>query len=220
MKQNSVRNFIVELLGTTFLVMIVFGSGIMGQTLAAGNEALALLVNSISTGLGLFVLIQSLGQLSGAHFNPVVSMIECLWGRLTKKEMLSYFTAQMIGALLGVLLTHLIFNQELMQISQTNRNEVHLWISEVIATFGLICTIALAGRKHVEFAPMTVAAYITSAYWFTSSTSFVNPAITIARAFTNTFCGMAPNGIPMYIMAQMVGALLAYLVVSRLKHNS
>ena len=208
--------FLSELFGTTFLLMIIVGSGIMGENLASGNEALALLANSLATGLGLFVLIQSLGSLSGAHLNPVVSFVEMLWGRLSKQEMFTYWLAQFVGAILGVFLTHLMFNQEILQVSLKNRNEPHLWLSEAIATLGLICTIALAGRKHVEFAPLTIAAYITSAYWFTSSTSFANPAVSLARSFTNTFCGIAPAGLAMFIVAQFMGAILSFYFLRKL----
>lgn len=201
---------VAEFLGTAFLLMIVVGSGIMGENLAQGNEALALLVNSLATGMGLFVLIQSLGGISGAHFNPVVSMVEMLWGRLDRKTLLGYWAAQFSGAIFGVLLTHVMFHQSLFQISQKNRNEPHLWISEVVATFGLICVINLAGKKHVEFAPMTIAAYITAGYWFTSSSSFANPAVSISRIFTDTFCGIAPEGVIPFICAQLIGALLAF----------
>jgi glycerol uptake facilitator-like aquaporin len=204
---------IAEFIGTAFLTMMVFGSGIMGEALAGGNEAVALLVNSIATGAGLFVLIQSLGSISGAHLNPVVSLVEKLWGRLSSKEMLGYWVAQFTGAIAGTLVTHAMFNQALFQISQKNRIGSHLWISEVVATFGLISVIHLAGKKHVEFAPMTVAAYITSAYWFTSSTSFANPAVSVARMFTNTFCGIAPSGVLPFITAQIVGALIAKIFV-------
>ena len=195
--------------------MIVFGSGIMGESLAQGNVAIALLANSLATGAGLFVLIQSLGSVSGAHFNPVVSFVEMLWKRINAREMFGYWLAQFTGALVGVLFTHLMFNQPVLQISQKNRNEPHLWLSEVIATFGLIAVINLAGKKHVEFVPMTMAAYITSAYWFTSSTSFVNPAVTVARAFTDTYCGMALAGILPYLGAQVVGAMLGFYILNR-----
>jgi len=208
--------FLSEFFGTAFLLMIVVGSGIMGETLANGNEAIALLANSLATGFGLFVLIQSLGSLSGAHFNPIVSFVEMLWGRLKKKEMILYWSAQFLGAILGVLIAHLMFHQELFQVSLKNKNEWHLGISEVIATFGLISTIALAGRKHVEFVPMTIAAYIASAYWFTSSTSFANPAVTIARTLTNTFCGIAPRGVLMFIDAQFIGAILSFYLLRKL----
>jgi glycerol uptake facilitator-like aquaporin len=213
------QRFFSEFLGTVFLLMIVVGSGIMGENLAQGNEAIALLANSLATGFGLFVLIQSLGQISGAHFNPIVSLIEMLWGRLKKRDLILYWTAQISGALVGVLLTHVMFDQELLQISQKVRVGAHLWVSEVVATFGLISVIALAGRKHVEFAPMAIASYITSAYWFTSSTSFANPAVTIARSFTNTFCGIAPNGILFFIMAQVLGALISFVVLRKLTES-
>lgn len=208
--------FFSELFGTAFLLMIVVGSGIMGETLANGNEAIALLANSLATGFGLFVLIQSLGSLSGAHFNPVVSFVEMLWGRLKKKEMAIYWSAQFTGAILGVLIAHLMFGQELFQISIRNRNELNLGISEVVATFGLISTIALAGRKHVEFAPLAVAAYITSAYWFTSSTSFANPAVSVARMFTDTFCGIAPSGLALFITAQFIGAIISFYMIRKI----
>lgn len=207
------KKYVAEFLGTAFLVMIVFGSGIMGESLAGGNAAIALLANSLATGAGLFVLIQSLGSISGAHFNPVVSLVEMLWNRMKPQEMIGYWVAQFTGATLGVLATNAMFNQTLLQISQKNRNEPHLWFSEVIATFGLIAVINLAGKKHVEFVPVSVAAYITSAYWFTSSTSFVNPAVTVARAFTDTFCGMAPSGLVAYLAAQFVGALISFLLL-------
>lgn len=207
------QKILSEFFGTAFLLMIVVGSGIMGETLSGGNEAITLLANSLATGAGLFVLIQNLGSISGAHFNPVVSLVEMLWGRLERKELLLYYwPAQFLGAITGVLITHLIFDQTIMQISVKNRLGSHLWISELVATFGLICTINLSGRKHVEFAPLSVAAYITAAYWFTSSTSFANPAVTIARMFTNTFCGISPQSIAPFIVAQVLGALIAFVL--------
>lgn len=202
-----------EFLGTAFLVMIVLGSGIMGQTLFPAQTGLALLANSLATGAGLFVLIQCLGPISGAHMNPVVSLIELLWGQLDRKLIIGYVLAQMAGAYFGVILTHGMFNIEVFQLSTIERSGSHLLISEVIATFGLIATIALAGKKHVEFAPLSVAAYITSAYWFTSSTSFANPAMTFARVFTNTFGGMALEHYLPFVVAQTVGALLAWVVL-------
>jgi glycerol uptake facilitator-like aquaporin len=211
------QKFFSEFLGTSFLVMIVLGSGIMADDLFKGNTGLALLANSIATGAGLFVLIQSLGTLSGAHFNPVVSMVECFWGRLNKAEFLFYVIAQMSGAYLGVLLTHAMFNRNLFQISLIERSGTHLFISEIIATFGLISVIALSGRKHVEFAPMSVAFYITSAYWFTSSTSFANPAMTFARLFTNSFGGMAPAHYMSFIVAQILGAGIAFIILKQIK---
>lgn len=213
-------SFLGELFGTAFLLMIVVGSGIMGQSLSGGNEAIALLANALATGAGLFSLIKTLGSFSGAHFNPVVSLIEYFWGRLTLKMMISYWIAQVSGAIIGVFLTHIMFNQAIFQLASKNRNEPHLWISEIVATFGLICTIALSGKKNVEFAPLSIALYIVSAYWFTSSTSFANPAVTIARALTNTFCGIAPNGILSFILAQVVGAVLAYLLLKNFEENT
>ena len=195
--------------------MIIVGSGIMGENLANGNSAIALLANSLATGFGLFVLIQCLGSLSGAHFNPVVSFVERLWGRMTTNEMFLYWIAQISGAITGVLLTHIMFNQDILQIAQKSRNETHLWISEIIATFGLISVIALAGKKHVEFAPLTIASYIAAAYWFTSSTSFANPAVSIARSLTDTFCGIAPAGVSMFIVAQFCGALMCYFLLRK-----
>ena len=173
------KKFISEFLGTAFLLMVVVGSGIMGERLANGNEAVALLANSIATGAGLFVIIQCLAPLSGSHLNPVVSLVEFLWKRLNRGELIGYWVAQFLGAIVGVWLTHAMFDLPILEISAKDRNSVGLAISEFIATFGLIAVIALPGKKHPEWAPMTIAAYITSAYWFTSSTSFANPAVTM-----------------------------------------
>lgn len=210
------QKLVAEFLGTPFLLMIVVGSGIMGESLAGGNVAVALLANSIATGAGLYVLIQCLGPISGAHFNPVVSFVEMLWGRLLKRELGAYVAAQVSGAIAGVWLAHAMFHQAILQVSAKNRAEPNLWLSEVVATFGLICTIALAGRKRVEAAPMSIALYITAAYWFTSSTSFANPAVTIARSLTSTFCGTEPFGVAPFIVAQFAGALLAFPLLKRL----
>lgn len=206
------QKILSEFFGSAFLLLIIVGSGIMGEGLSGGNDAIALLANSLATGAGLFVLIQNLGPISGAHFNPIVSLVEMLWGRLAKRELFLYWTAQFLGAITGVLVAHLIFNQTIFQISIKNRIGSHLWISEMIATFGLICTINLSGRKHVEFAPLSVAAYVTAAYWFTSSTSFANPSVTVARMLTNTFCGISPISVTPFIVAQVFGALLAFVI--------
>jgi glycerol uptake facilitator-like aquaporin len=214
------HKIIAEFIGTAFLLIIVVGSGIMGDRLSQGNEAVALLANSLATGAGLFVLIQCLSPVSGAHFNPVVSMVETLWGRFDKRTMFNYWGAQFNGAILGVFVTHLMFHQSVVQISQKGRFASNLWVSEVIATFGLIMTISLAGKRHVEFAPMSIAAYIMSAYWFTSSTSFANPAVTLARMMTNTFCGIDPNGVGPFILAQCVGAMAAYFVFRKQYNRS
>lgn len=205
--------FFGEFIGTAFLVMIVLGSGIMGQTLFASQTGLALLANSIATGAGLFVLIQCLGPVSGAHMNPVVSLVEVLWGRLDRISLVAYISAQIAGATLGVILTHFMFNQTLMQVSTIDRSGMNLLFSEAIATFGLICVVGLAGKKHVEFAPLSVAAYIVSAYWFTSSTSFANPAVTFARMLTNSFGGMAPANYLPYVGFQLLGGLCAGILI-------
>lgn len=204
--------FISEFLGTAFLLAIVVGSGIMGENLSQGNAAVALLANSIATGAGLFVLIRCLGPISGAHFNPVVSLVETLWGRISKIQLSVYWVAQFLGAVTGVFIAHLMFSLPLIQISEKHRDGFHLIFSEFIATFGLICVIAISGRKHVEWAPLTIAAYITSAYWFTSSTSFANPAVTVARSLTDTFCGIAPSGVVFFIAAQLFGSIAAFYI--------
>ncbi|MEN9722865.1 MAG: hypothetical protein RJB38_851 [Pseudomonadota bacterium] len=198
-----------EFLGTTFLLMIIVGSGIMANRLAQGNTALALLANSLATGSGLFVLIHALGPISGAHFNPAVSLLETLSGRLDQKNLLLYWLAQFTGALFGVFMTHLMFDMNLLQLATTERSGVGLTVSEFVATFGLLATVELTSRKRVELTPAAVATYITSAYWFTPSTSFANPAVTIARIFTDTFCGIAPAGVPWFLIAQIIGTLTA-----------
>lgn len=202
--------FWAELMGTAFLVMIVLGSGTMAQNLFPGQTGAALLANSFATGLGLFALIQTLGTISGAHLNPIVSLVEFLWGKINRKELFIYTVAQLIGAYLGVLSVHLMFNLPTFVFSSIERSGFNLFYSEVVATFGLIMVIALSGKKHVEAAPMCVAAYIAAGYWFTSSTAFTNPAVTFARMFTNTFGGMSPNHFLPLVAAQAVGALLAW----------
>lgn len=210
------KKIIAEFLGTAFLLLIVVGSGMMGENLAGGNVAIALLANSLATGAGLFVLIQNLAGISGAHFNPAVSLVETLWGRLDRKTLFYYWIAQFTGAILGVWIAHLIFNQTIFQMSLKDRNAPHLWISEVIATFGLICTIVLSGKKKADLVPLAVAAYIVSAYWFTSSTSFANPAVTLGRIFTNTFCGIHVAGFFPFVVAQFIGAILAFFLLRKI----
>ncbi|MBY0415889.1 MAG: aquaporin [Bdellovibrionales bacterium] len=205
--------FWAELIGTSFLVMIVLGSGTMAQNLFPTQPGAALLANSLATGAGLFALIQTLGSLSGAHLNPVVSFVECLWNRINKLELLVYVIAQVMGAYLGVLFVHLMFNLPVFVISTVERSGANLILSELIATFGLIMVIALSGKKHVEAAPMSVAAYITAGYWFTSSTAFTNPAVTFARMFTNTFGGMSPTHFVPFVVAQIIGALFAWYLL-------
>ncbi len=211
------KRFVSEFLGTAFLLAIVVGSGIMGERLSQGNEAITLLVNSMATGAGLFAMIQCLGHVSGAHFNPVVSLVDFFWGRLDKVGLSIYWLAQFLGATLGVWSAHYMFYLPVLQISNKYRSGSHLWFSEFVATFGLICTIALSRKKNPEFAPFAIAAFITSAYWFTSSTSFANPAVTFARMLTDTFCGIAPSGVAPFVISQVLGALLASIVLKKVR---
>lgn len=201
-----------EFIGTAGLLIVVVGSGIMGETLAQGNAAIALLANSLATGAGLYALIQTFGPISGAHFNPAVSCVEWLWKKLSTKDLLQYFTAQVFGAILGVFITHAMFAKNIGQLSTHDRSDFRFLLSEVIATFGLITVIALAGKRNVEATPAAVALFITSAYWCTSSTSFANPAVTIARSLTDTFSGILWTSAPAFIAAQFIGAGLAYLM--------
>jgi glycerol uptake facilitator-like aquaporin len=206
------RSVLAEFQGTAGLLLVVVGSGIMGETLSPGNAAIALLANSLATGAGLYALIQAFGQISGAHFNPAVSFVEWLWKRLSTKDLLKYMAAQILGAFVGVFLAHAMFGQAILQLSTHDRNDFRFLLSEMIATFGLIVVIALSGKKNVETTPAAVALYIMSAYWCTSSTSFANPAVTIARSFTNTFSGIHWTGAPGFIAAQFVGAGIAFWV--------
>lgn len=210
----NAKKYIAEFLGTAFLLAIVVGSGIMGESLSSGNAAIALLANSIATGMGLFVLIQCVGPISGAHMNPVVSLVEMLWGRLRKGDLIPYWIAQFLGALFGVGIAHFMFDLPLMQVSGKSRETIHLFVSELVATFGLLTVIATVGKREVDRIPAAVAAYITSAYWFTSSTAFANPAVTFARAWTNTFSGIAPSGVIWFILAQLLGGVCAWKLFS------
>lgn len=210
------QRLLAEFLGTAGLLIVVVGSGIMGESLAQGNAAIALLANSIATGAGLYALIQTFGSVSGAHFNPAVSFAELLWKRMTVKEFFSYSLVQILGALCGVILTHFIFAQEILQLSTRDRSGLPLFVSEIVATFGLILVIALSGKRNVEATPAAVALFITSAYWCTSSTSFANPAVAIARSFTDTFSGIAWASAPGFIFAQVIGTGLAVYVSHRL----
>ena len=213
------KRLLAEFLGTAGLLIVVVGSGIMGESLSQGNMAIALLANSLATGAGLYALIQTFGHVSGAHFNPAVSFTEMLWKRLTVKEFAGYTTAQVTGAVTGVLITHAMFGQKLLQASTHDRGDFRFLISEVVATLGLILVIALSGKRNVEATPFAVALYITSAYWCTSSTSFANPAVTIARSFTDTFSGILWTGAPGFIAAQFIGAGIAFWISGRLSNN-
>ena len=202
--------FFAEFFGSLFLLLMIVGSGVMAERLASGNEALALLCNTIATGLGLFVLIRVLGPVSGAHFNPCVSLIKRLEGEITIGDFFGYVLAQISGAVLGVLLVHLMFGLDVFQVSTHVRGGFNLAISELIATFGLMFVILAGASRKDETLPVQVSCYVASAYWFTSSTAFSNPAVTFARTFTNTFCGIAPGSLVPFFVAQIMGAILAF----------
>jgi glycerol uptake facilitator-like aquaporin len=189
------------------LLAIVVGSGIMGEQLAGGNAAVALLANAIATGAGLYVLILIFAPISGAHFNPVVSLVSAWEGKLALHACAVYILAQLLGAFVGVVAAHAMFGLPLLQVSSHLRSTAGEDLGEVIATFGLLLTIALASRYRRESVAAAVACFITSAYWFTSSTSFANPAVTLARAATNTFAGIAPSSVPGYLAGQALGAV-------------
>ncbi len=203
------RRLAAEAIGTALLLAVVIGSGIMGERLSQGNDAIALLGNSIATGAGLAVLIFLFAPISGAHFNPVVTLVEAIEGRLNWRDAFSYVPVQIIAALAGVAATHLMFGEALFTPSDHARIGPRLWWSEFIATFALILVIKLSAHHNAKAVPLTVAAYITAAYWFTASTSFANPAVTIARSLTPTFAGIRPDGVIGFILAQLVGALVA-----------
>jgi len=203
------RRLAAEALGTALLLAVVIGSGIMGETLAGGNVAIALLGNTLSTGAALVVLITIFGPLSGAHFNPAVTLVFALRREIAWPLALAYVAAQVFGALLGVWAAHAMFGQALLQISMKLRDGPALAWSEFVATFGLIAAILGALRFRPDATPMIVGLYITSAYWFTASTSFANPAVTLARSLSNTFAGIAPSSAPLFIAAQFAGAVAA-----------
>jgi len=202
-----------EGIGTAYLVSAVIGSGIMAERLADGNAAVALLANSIATGGALIALILAFGAVSGAHFNPVVSLAEAIAGRTRWPVVWHYLLAQMTGGLCAVIATHAMFEEPLLQISGHARTGPAQWWGEVIATFGLVWVVQVCATKRAEATAYAVAAYITAAYWFTSSTSFANPAVTVARSLTDTFTGIRPADVPGFIAAQVVGALLAVAVL-------
>lgn len=206
------KKLVSEFLGTAFLLAIVVGSGIMGERLAAGNVAIALLANSIATGLGLVILISVFGPISGAHFNPIVTVTSYFQGHHSKKESSLYFAFQLLGALAGVFSAHLMFGEPILQVSPKDRSGFNLMFSEFIATFGLIMTIKGIVHHHKDKIAIAVGSYIAAAYWFTSSTSFANPVVTIARAFTSTFAGINPSNVLGFILAQILGALAAEII--------
>lgn len=206
------KTIVSEFLGTLLLLATVVGSGIMGETLSGGNVAIALLANALATGAMLFVLINIFGPVSGAHFNPVVTVAMFVTRRISSGSAGLYILAQVAGAMFGVLLAHLMFDQSLLQVSTKIRWGQGQWWSEFTATLGLILTILALLKHKPEVIPQSVALYIVGAYWFTASTSFANPAVTIARGFTDSFSGIAPSGILAFIFAQCAGGLIAVIV--------
>ena len=202
------RRLAAEALGTALLVATVVGSGIMADSLT-DDVALALLGNTIPTGAILVVLITIIGPISGAHFNPAVSLAFALRRELPLAETAHYVIAQVIGGLLGSIIAHAMFDQNLLQISQTARTGGPQWIAEIVATFGLVGVILAGVRFRAEAVPWLVGLYITAAYWFTASTSFANPAVTIGRAISDTFAGIAPGDVPGFVLAQIAGSVLA-----------
>jgi glycerol uptake facilitator-like aquaporin len=203
------RRLTAEFLGTALLLVAVVGSGIMAERLAGGNMAVALLANALATGAALAVLITIFAPLSGAHFNPAVSFYFALRGEMPWSIALRYLPVQIIAAIIGVWLAHLMFDMPVLEISSKLREGPALWLSEFIATTGLLATIAGAVRFAPQSVPMLVGLYITGAYWFTASTSFANPAVTIARSMTDSFSGIAPASAPGFIAAQLAAAVIA-----------
>jgi glycerol uptake facilitator-like aquaporin len=207
----SARAVAAEALGSALLFACVVGSGIMGERLAGGNVAVALLANSLATGALLFGLITMLGPVSGAHFNPLVTLVMRLRGEIGSDRALAYGVAQVAGGVAGVWLAHAMFDQPIWQISHHIRSGAGQWLGEGVASFGLIFTILGTSKHRHVWVPPGVAFYIVAAYWFTSSTSFANPAITLARALTDSFAGIAPASVPGFIGAQLLGGLVACL---------
>ena len=205
------RAVVSEAIGTGLLVAAVVGSGIMGERLSGGNMALALLANSVATGCVLVTLIFTFGPISGAHFNPAVTLASAFEGGLPWRRVPGYVVAQIAGAIAGVAAAHVMFELPVFMVSGHERAGAAQLFSEGLATFGLLVVVHGTG-KRAAVVPLTVAAYITAAYWFTSSTSFANPAVTIARGLTDTFSGIAPSGIPGFILAQLLGALAATML--------
>ena len=198
-----------EAVGTALLLAAVVGSGIMGERLAGGNVAIALLANSLATGFALVALIVAFAERSGAHFNPAVTLALWLRGEFPRARVLPYVVAQTVGAILGVFAAHAMFDLSLLQAGAKMRTGFPLWWSEVVATFGLVLLVLSLNRKNAWAAPFAVGSYIAAAYWFTASTSFANPAVTLARGFTDTFAGIGLANVGGFVVSQMIGAALA-----------
>ena len=211
------KKYIAEFLGTFFLVATVIGSGIMGDDLSAGNEAVALLGNTIATGAILFVIIKSFENLSGAHFNPIVSIVFYFLKEINLKDLIFYLAFQFVAGLLAVLSIHFIFEQSLLQIASKPRTGMSMFFSEIIASVGLILTILMVRKNNKSNVAISVALFITAGYWFTSSTSFANPAVTLARTFTDTFTGISPESIIYFFSGQLIGLFIALFIYKFLK---
>ncbi|WP_437587522.1 aquaporin [Sorangium sp. So ce1000] len=210
-RADLTRRAVAEALGTALLLATVVGSGIMAERLAGGNVAIALLANTIATGAALVALLLTFGAISGAHFNPAVTLADASQGGLPWREVPAYILAQVAGAFAGVAVAHVMFGEVLFSASQHERSGVAQMVSEFVATFGLLAVIWGSVRRRAESVPFAVGAYITAAYWFTSSTSFANPAVTLARAASDTFAGIRPADAPGFIVAQVAGAAAATL---------
>ncbi|MEL6372736.1 MAG: MIP/aquaporin family protein [Pseudomonadota bacterium] len=212
MTYTPAQRLFAEFIGTAFLLATVVGSGIMAEQLASGNVAVALLGNTIPTGAILVVLITMLGPISGAHFNPAVTLVFALRREIAVPEALAFVGVQIAGAIIGVWVAHAMFDLSILQFSAKERTGGAQWFAEVVATFGLVFTILATLRARESAVPMAVGLYITAAYWFTASTSFANPAVTIARGFSDTFAGIRPDHIALFIVAQLIGAVVAWAV--------
>lgn len=213
--QSIRNNVIAEFFGTAMLLAIVTGSGIMGEGMSAGNAAVALLGNSIATGCGLFVLITLLAPISGAHFNPAVSLMFWRSGSLETQKLLAYLAAQFSGAIVGVWATHFIFGLSIFQTSSKPRNGAGIWLSEFLSTLILLSVIRLGIKYANEKVALLVAMTVTAGYWFTSSTFFANPAVTLARSLTNTFVGIAPVDVAGFILAQLAAVVLISILMKK-----
>ncbi|NKB19453.1 MAG: aquaporin family protein [Alphaproteobacteria bacterium] len=209
---NTARKLTAEFLGTAFLLATVVGSGIMAETLSPANTGVALLANTIATGAILMVLILIFGPISGAHFNPAVTLAFLIRREINPGLAIIYFAVQIVAALTGAMVAHIMFEAPLLEASTHVRTGPAQWVAEIVATFGLLATIFGCVRFRVSAVPYAVGLYISAAYWFTSSTSFANPAVTIARSFTDTFSGIRPEDMPGFIAAQLIGAVLATII--------
>ena len=212
MAGTPARRIVAEGVGTALLLATVVGSGIMGERLAGGNVAIALLANTLATGAALAALILTFGPVSGAHFNPAVTIADASQGGVLWRTVPGYVVAQVVGAVIGVFAAHAMFSEPLLMVSTHQRSGVSQVFSEFVATFGLLSVIWGCARRRPSTVPFAVAAYIVAAYWFTASTSFANPAVTIARAFTNTFSGIRPADVPGFLVGQSAGAAVATLL--------